>query len=451
MAKVRSLDSQFRRGALLVGIPLFLSAFIPFNLDPLLFSWDMARRMDQFALLVPPACGLMMIAAALLPGLPRAARAILMLVFAVASVVAVAMVATGMEGESAAQLEAVGELGPRAWYALAAPTLAGLFEFLLQGKKTSKALCVLALIGWAGIVAQLFIPFGGEMPVAGLIDALDHLGGVPLPQLVMMGLAVAFILLAFLSMIFAFIRLLRAPEGMVTAPWGNGFAGFVAAGWAAIALLVMMSVQMIDAGEASGVVAAVARSFALWGLLTALPVSVAHTLLGFTSANVPVAARYSGSTAPRPSSHSAEAAPTISTSAAAIQLAGGGLPQRHEPTPQYQAPAQPQYQAPAQPQYQAPAQPQYQAPAQPQYQAPAQPQYQAPAQPQYQAPAQPQYQAPAQPQYHAPPVQAPRTAAALNLAPYPGYPGYFICPNAQCRGGVAADATVCPHCNQALG
>jgi hypothetical protein len=32
------------------------------------------------------------------------------------------------------------------------------------------------------------------------------------------------------------------------------------------------------------------------------------------------------------------------------------------------------------------------------------------------------------------------------LAPYPGYPGYYICPNQSCRGGVALNAPTCPHC-----
>ncbi|MCA9564851.1 MAG: hypothetical protein KC561_15245, partial [Myxococcales bacterium] len=43
----------------------------------------------------------------------------------------------------------------------------------------------------------------------------------------------------------------------------------------------------------------------------------------------------------------------------------------------------------------------------------------------------------------------PKPKPRPQLEPYPGYPGYYMCPH--CRGGISLEATVCDHCKGLIG
>ena len=391
MAKVKTLESRVRNGALLAGIPLLLAGFIPYYLDPLVFSWTVARETDQLAPLITPAAGLMILAVGIVPGLPRLARALMMLIFSATAFYFFlgffADVRLGpIRGVGSGFLEE-----PRVIYFLASIVLASACELMLQGKKTSKAFTAMALLGWSAFFANYFIPVGGVVPLLGVIEGLQS--GVDLEKENLVGFIVFcfFFLIAFLSVVFSLIRLMRSPEGMIRTQWRSSSTAYVvsgAFGWIPMVLIVMYSVAADDF-DVLAVGAVVC--FTLWGLFVGVSAGLANTVLGFARSGPPIAHGFR----PQPVAPAmAGAAPTM--------IGNAGPPA-----------AQPAY---------------------------------APAPQPAQARPQPSPQIQPMPA----PVAAPLPPAKPQLEAYPGYPGYFICPNGQCRTGVTADAGSCPACGAAL-
>ena len=401
MAKVKTLESRVRNGALLAGIPLLLAGFIPYYLDPLVFSWTVARETDQLAPLITPAAGLMILAVGIVPGLPRLARALMMLIF---SATAFYFFLECFAGARLGPINAVGRgflEEPRVIFFLATIVLASACELMVQGKKTSKAFTILALLGWSAFFSNYFVPVGDVVPLLGVIEGLQS--GIDLERENLIGFVVfcVFFLVGFLSIVFSLIRLMRSPEGMIRTQWKSSSAAYMLAGAFGWVPLILMVIYSIAADNFDVLAVGTVVCFTLWGLFIGVSSGLGNTILGFTRSSPPIAHGFR----PQP------VAPAMAGAAPTMIGGAQGQPPATQPahlaTPQAAPRPQPAYQAP---------------------------------QPQPAPQVQPM---PAQ-------AAAPLPPAKPQLEPYPGYPGYFICPNGQCRTGVTANAGNCPACGTAI-
>lgn len=391
MAKVRSLESRVRNGALLAGIPLLMTGFVPYSLDPLWFSWNIARETDQLAPLIAPAAGLMTIAVGVVPGLPRIARALLMMIFAgVAGYFLFDLLTDtnfGRQDYISVGTSALKE--PRVLLFLGTIAAAAVFELAVQAKKASKLFAFLALLSWGGFLSNFFVPVAGEMPITSMIETVTESAGIDGDVILALSLACIFLLLSFFGVLFAFLRLVRSQEGMLRGPWRSSWSGILMGGAFGWVTFVVVGAAMI-AGENYDAATVLFNGCAvLWGVGLGLTAGFAHTLLGF-AASAPLPAR---GFKPAPVS------PPPAGSTATLMDASA-------PQPFHPAAAQayaPQVQRVPAPQPTPAIQP-----------------------------------APVEP------ASAPRPL----LEPYPGYPGYFICPNSACRGGISPNDNTCPHCGQ---
>ena len=379
MAKARTLSSQVRNGALLAGIPLLLTGFVPYTLEPkVVFSWQVARSTDHVAPLVAPAAGLMILAVGLVPGLPRFLRALLMMVFAGAAgwfIYDLVANTSALPTDSLGDVESI-LTEPRTLFLVGSLFAAGIFELWMQARKVSKALAFLAFLGWGAFSSNLFLPVADEMPIVTLIESIDVIGQAGAGAAVAFSVFCMFFLLVFLSLIFAVMRLFGSAHNMLGGLWRTGAMGVVTVGAPGWIILIAGVTALVESDNLEGLLAVANISAIGWGLSVGLLAGIVHTVMGFAPDVIRLQPQRSGQAHRGFSPHEV-------THPAAHQ-AGARVPSSHRP---FNYDGQPQ----------------------------------------------------AQPQQAAP-------AAAPQLEPYPGYPGYFVCPNGACRGGVAANTPSCPHC-----
>ena len=263
-------------------MPLALSLFVPYPFDEgWLFAWAVAAELGVPGPIVAPIAGVAMVLAVLVPRVPPFARAA---VVTLAGAVGLwSLRATLLHPDVVRELDHdVARLSLGALDGLAGAVLVGgALEVAAQRRRASRALAVLAFLGWALVASRFFVALDGEdfdtTPFILSTEAIDDAERDP--EMLLLAVPVlTMLLLAILCAVLALRKAFGAEERRVARRFRTAWAAVFFVGAPAVATGALLALASVIQEEIEFAVVGLHAFAILYGVPLGLVWGLGHAL-----------------------------------------------------------------------------------------------------------------------------------------------------------------------------